>query len=95
MNRLFWRRIALACPLITADRASRLLTALLALLLAGAPVAAQTINQNIGGGIGFTFDGGISGKGGGSGPPPTQCASTGIFNLGNVCNDIYFIGALK
>jgi len=58
-------------PFITADRASRLLTALLALLLAGAPVAAQTINQNIGGGIGFTFDGGISGKGGGSGPQPT------------------------
>lgn len=25
----------------------------------------------------------------------TTCASTGIFNLGNVCNDIYFIGALK
>lgn len=25
----------------------------------------------------------------------TPCTSTGIFNLSNVCNDIYFIGALK
>lgn len=58
-------------PFITADRASRLLTAMLALLLAGAPVAAQTINQNIGGGIGFGFDGGISGKGAPVGPQPT------------------------
>jgi hypothetical protein len=24
-----------------------------------------------------------------------SCASTGIFNLSNVCNDVYFIGALK
>ena len=54
---------------VTADRASRLLTALLALLLAGAPVAAQTINQNIGGGISFTFDGGISGKVAAAAPP--------------------------
>ena len=30
-----------------------------------------------------------------SSPPVTPCTSTGIFNLGNVCNDIYFIGALK
>lgn len=58
-------------PLITADRASRLLTALLALLLAGAPVAAQTITPQIGGGLGFTFDGGISGKGAPVGPQPT------------------------
>jgi hypothetical protein len=27
--------------------------------------------------------------------PLVQCASTGIFNLANTCNDIYFIGALK
>lgn len=27
--------------------------------------------------------------------PPTGCASTGIFDLSNTCNDIYFIGALK
>jgi len=27
--------------------------------------------------------------------PLTPCTSTGIFNLNNVCNDIYFIGALK
>jgi hypothetical protein len=34
-------------------------------------------------------------KNAGSGPPPVTCASTGVFNLNNVCNDIYFIGALK
>lgn len=28
-------------------------------------------------------------------PPPVGCPSTGIFDLSNVCNDIYFIGALK
>lgn len=27
--------------------------------------------------------------------PITSCASTGTFNLSNVCNDVYFIGALK
>ncbi len=27
--------------------------------------------------------------------PLTPCTSTGIYNLSNVCNDIYFIGALK
>lgn len=41
------------------------------------------------------FAGGISGKAIASGPPPTTCASTGVFDLSNVCNDIYFIGALK
>ena len=81
MRRLFRRRNALR-PFITADRASRILTAVLALALASAPVAAQTINQNIGGGIGFTFDGGISGKGGGSGPPPT---CNGTINLSSGC----------
>lgn len=34
-------------------------------------------------------------KPGGGGPPPVTCASTGVFDLSNVCNDIYFIGALK
>jgi hypothetical protein len=28
-------------------------------------------------------------------PPATNCPSTGVFNLGNVCNDIYFIGAMR
>ena len=28
-------------------------------------------------------------------PPPTPCVSTGVFDLSNVCNDIYFIGALR
>jgi hypothetical protein len=36
--------------------------------------------------------GGNSSASGGSG---TSCASTGILDLSNVCNDIYFIGALK
>lgn len=27
--------------------------------------------------------------------PLVPCTSTGIFDLGNVCNDIYFIGGLK
>jgi hypothetical protein len=43
--------------------------------------------------------GGINGPGvttpGGSITPPVGCASTGIFDLNNVCNDVYFIGALK
>lgn len=41
---------------------------------------AQTINQNIGGGIGFTFDGGISSGGAnGSGPPAhALLAQTGV-----------------
>ena len=30
-----------------------------------------------------------------SSPPLISCASTGIYNLSNTCNDIYFIGALK
>lgn len=38
---------------------------------------------------------GVAGKKGVAGPPLVSCASTGIFNLSNVCNDIYFIGALK
>lgn len=27
--------------------------------------------------------------------PLTPCTSTGVYDLSNVCNDIYFIGALK
>lgn len=37
---------------------------------------------------------GAAGSKGSNGTAP-GCASTGIFNLSNVCNDIYFIGALK
>lgn len=36
--------------------------------------------------------GGNSSASGGSG---ATCASNGIMDLSNVCNDIYFIGALK
>lgn len=52
------------------------------------------IGQNIGGGI-SGFEKGISTAGGTPPPPLTPCTSTGIYDLGNVCNDIYFIGALK
>ena len=31
----------------------------------------------------------------GGGVPLVSCASTGIYDLSNVCNDIYFIGGLK
>lgn len=30
-----------------------------------------------------------------SSPPLVPCTSTGVYDLSNVCNDIYFIGALK
>lgn len=31
----------------------------------------------------------------GPGQALTPCVSTGIYDLSNTCNDIYFIGALK
>lgn len=31
----------------------------------------------------------------GASAPLTPCTSTGIYDLSNTCNDIYFIGALK
>jgi hypothetical protein len=34
-------------------------------------------------------------SGGGTVTPLTPCTSTGIFDLSNTCNDIYFIGAMK
>lgn len=34
-------------------------------------------------------------NGGGTTAVITPCTSTGVLDLGNVCNDIYFIGALK
>jgi len=37
----------------------------------------------------------FGGQSAASNPPLVPCTSTGIFNLNNVCNDIYFIGALK
>jgi hypothetical protein len=43
-----------------------------------------------------SFGSGFSPAGsGGGGAPLVSCPSTGIYNLANVCNDIYFIGALK
>lgn len=32
---------------------------------------------------------------GGSGPPSITCPSSGIFDLSNVCNDVYVIGGLR
>jgi len=37
----------------------------------------------------------FGGQSAASNPPATPCNSTGIYDLSNVCNDIYFIGALK
>jgi hypothetical protein len=70
----------------------RVLAPVIAVLLLTASIAAA---HAFGLGLGNRFGKlGAMGKGGGS-APPVSCASTGIFNLGNVCNDIYFIGALK
>jgi len=38
---------------------------------------------------------GVASKAGTGSAPPSSCASTGIYDLSNVCNDVYFIGALK
>ena len=59
----------------------------------GARIYANTITPQIGGGIN-QFDGGMSNSGAPA-APLTPCTSTGIFDLSNTCNDIYFIGALK
>lgn len=37
----------------------------------------------------------LGGKAAAPAPPLTPCTSTGIYDLSNVCNDIYFIGALR
>lgn len=58
-----------------------------ALLVSGIAAAlALTPEQQI-----ILFGGNSSATGGGA----TPCTSTGIYDLSNVCNDIYFIGALK
>ena len=55
----------------------------LALLIASAVLAAaQTIDPQIGGGIGFSFDGGIAGKKAAS-SPPSSCA--GALDLSAGC----------
>lgn len=63
-----------------------------AVLIAGI-YAAQAFG--LGEGNRFGKLGAISKGSGTPSPPLTPCPSTGIFNLSNVCNDIYFIGALK
>lgn len=53
------------------------------LALASVPAAAQLLTTNVG-----------PGSFGGS-AVLVSCPSTGIYDLSNTCNDIYFIGALK
>lgn len=62
------------------------LAALAVLLVLGAlaPSSAQ-----------LTLTGSGSNQYGAGGAPPVTCASTGVYDLSNVCNDIYFIGALR
>jgi len=69
------------------------------LLLSGIYTAAAQFNGCPPGfcrsGAGMGNSGGGFGPSGGSGVAPVSCASTGVFDLSNVCNDVYFIGALK
>lgn len=46
------------------------------------------------GSLGVRF-GGLGSIGKSKATALVSCASTGIFNLSNVCNDVYFIGAMK
>jgi hypothetical protein len=76
---------------------SRSITALVAILIISLTIGfAREVNAfglgRLGAGFGRL---GAIGKGGSVAPPPTGCASTGIFDLSNTCNDIYFIGALR
>ena len=57
--------------------------AIVLLALAAIPASAQLLTTGVGPG---SFGGGT---------PLVPCTSTGIYDLSNVCNDIYFIGALK
>jgi hypothetical protein len=62
----------------------KIIFAIVILLILAATLQAQTINQNIGGGIGYTFDGGINGKGKGGSAPIAPCG-TGVINLTTGC----------
>lgn len=53
------------------------------LLIGSALVAAaQTVTPQIGGGIGFSFDGGISWMKPASSPPPSMCNGTADYSQG-------------
>lgn len=72
---------------------TRLIIPLLILVaLAGSIFAAHAIGLGEGNRFGRLGSMGKKGAGGGGG---SSCASTGIFDLSNVCNDVYFIGAMK
>jgi len=75
---------------------SRSITALVAILIISITIGfAHAFGLGrLGAGFGKL---GAIGEGGTFTPPPpvTPCPSTGIFDLSNTCNDIYFIGALK
>lgn len=61
----------------------------LALLSAGL-LSADAVSLHVGTGRAL-----LGGKAAVPAPPLTPCTSTGIYDLSNVCNDIYFIGALR
>ena len=72
---------------------------IIALLIAATIARSEGIYNPTAGGW-FSFTGWVGGGGAisnssGGGVAPVSCASTGVFDLSNVCNDIYFIGALK
>jgi len=73
--------------------ARKLIPFLIFALMLASIYAAHAIGVG-GEGLRFGRVGATAGKAGAA-PPPTTCASTGIFNLSNVCNDVYFIGAMK
>lgn len=60
--------------------------------LAGSIYGAHAIGLGEGNRFGRLGAMGKKGAGGGGG---SSCASTGIYDLSNVCNDVYFIGAMK
>ena len=68
----------------------RLALVVLGLVFASS-LMAQTITPQIGGGIGFTFDGGISGQGTSSAPAPcpSPTAPDGSIDLSQCSNAFY------
>lgn len=55
----------------------------------------DTITPQIGGGIGFSFDGGISGKKKASGGGGTCATANGKLDFGNTCDVVYKMGIFQ